>query len=78
MIDYSEVFVYSNQPTICPKCSSRTDIILDLSHTKSKTQIHKCIDEKCESEFVMEHDEEFEEYDMKVLENDEKEIGIFV
>ena len=60
MIDFSEVFIYSDQPTICPQCSSRTDIILDLSHTKDKTEIHKCLDKNCNYEFVMQFDEDFD------------------
>ncbi len=58
MINYSEVFIYSDQPTTCPKCSARTEIILDLSHTKDQTQIHVCINENCRFAFVMEYDVE--------------------
>ena len=60
MIDYSEIFVYSDQPTTCPKCGLRSEIILDLSHTKLKTQIHKCPNDKCSFEFVMQYDEDFD------------------
>lgn len=56
MINYSEVFVYSDQPTTCPKCGLRTEIILDLSHTKEQTQIHKCPYRNCSFEFVMQND----------------------
>ena len=60
MIDYSKVYIYSDQPTTCPKCGSRTEIILDLSHTNGQTQIHKCPFETCEFEFVMQYDIDFE------------------
>lgn len=60
MIDFSQVFIYSDQPTTCPKCGLRSEIILDLSHTKDVTQIHKCPNEKCEFQFVMQHDEDFD------------------
>jgi hypothetical protein len=60
MIDFSEVYIYSDQPTICLKCSSRTDILMDFSHTKDKTEIHECLDYNCKYEFIMQYDEEFE------------------
>ncbi len=60
MIDYSQVYIYSDQITTCPMCSSRTEIILDLSHTNGQTQIHKCPQMKCEYEFVMQYDEDFD------------------
>lgn len=77
MIHYTQVNIYSDQPTTCPMCSARTDIVLDLSHTKNKTEIHKCLHENCSYEFVMGYDEEFEEYDLKVMENEEDYIEIF-
>jgi len=60
MINYSDVFIYSDQPIICPKCSSRTKLILNLSHTKVQTQIHKCFDKNCNFEFILQSDEDFD------------------
>ena len=60
MIDYNEVYIYSDQPTTCPICSSRTEVILDLSHTKDQTQVHRCLDSECKEEFVMQYDEDFD------------------
>ena len=60
MITFSEAFIYSSHPTTCPKCGLRSEIILDLSHTKDQTQIHKCHNKKCEYEFVMQNDEDFD------------------
>jgi transposase len=60
MIDFSKVYIYSDQPTTCPRCGLRSEIILDLSHTKDITQIHKCPNKKCEFEFIMQYDEEFD------------------
>ncbi len=57
MINFSEVIVYSDQPTTCPKCGLRSEITVDLSHTNDVTQIHKCPNEKCE--FVMQYDIDF-------------------
>ena len=60
MITCSEVYIFSDQPTTCPKCGVRSDIILDLYFTKDKTQFHKCPNAKCEFEFVMEYDIDFD------------------
>ena len=45
---------------ICPKCGVRSEIVLDLSHTKDRTQIHYCPNDNCKYEFVMQYDEDFE------------------
>lgn len=37
------VIIRSDQPTTCPFCGARTDIILDLGHTVEGTQIHQCL-----------------------------------
>lgn len=57
MLDFSEVTIYSDQPTVCPKCGIRTEIMLDLSHTDDQTQIHKCLAENCGFEFVVQNEE---------------------
>jgi hypothetical protein len=56
MIDFREVLIINDQPTTCPKCGARTDITLDLSHTKNQTQIHKCYNEDCNCQFMVEED----------------------
>lgn len=56
MIDYSEVYIFTDQPTTCPKCSSRTEITLDLFKTPEQTQHHKCLLENCSFEFVIQKD----------------------
>ncbi len=60
MINFSETFIYSDQPTTCPECGVRSEIIVDLSHTKDQTQVHKCPNEKCKFEFVMQYDSDFD------------------
>lgn len=57
MVDFRNVLVFSDQPVTCPRCGARTDIILDLSHTKNEAQIHQCLAEGCSSVFVVEKDE---------------------
>ncbi len=49
---YDEVLILSEQPTTCPSCGGRTEIILDLSHTQEGTQIHKCLNTSCINIFV--------------------------
>lgn len=56
MINFQETLTINDQPTTCPKCGSRTAILLDLSHTKNQTQIHKCFNEQCIYQFVVEKD----------------------
>ncbi len=34
MIDYFDVYIFSDRPATCPICGSRSEIILDLSHKK--------------------------------------------
>ena len=59
-IDYSDIYIYSDQPTTCPKCSSSTEIVFDLSHTNNMTQIHFCHYYNCKFQFIMQYDEDFE------------------
>lgn len=56
MQNYSEVFIFTDQPTTCPKCGTRTDITLDLFLTSEKTQHHICLSAKCNFEFIMQND----------------------
>lgn len=60
MIDYSEVYIHSDQPTTCPKCGTRSEIVLNFSHTKNQTEIYLCTKEKCEYQFIMQYDEDFD------------------
>jgi len=38
-----EIYYYSDQPTTCPKCVSRTDVLLDMSHTIGVVQVEECL-----------------------------------
>jgi len=53
---YDSVVVRSEQPTTCPICGNRTEIILDLSHVNNQPQIHYCMSKKCKFTFVEEAD----------------------
>lgn len=59
MIDFKKVYIRSEQPSTCPKCFSRTKIVLDLSHTNDETQIHRCLNINCQEEFVEQNDVSF-------------------
>jgi hypothetical protein len=61
MQNRKEVFLYSDQPTTCPACGSRTEIILDLSHIADKTTLHQCLDGSWSLEFFVEDDTEASE-----------------
>jgi len=60
MPDYSNVYIHSSQPKNCPNCGARSEIILNLSHTTDKTEVHLCLDSNCNYEFVMQIDEDFD------------------
>jgi len=55
--NFDEVYIYSDQPTTCPKCGSRNEIIRSLSDTM-QTQLPKCNFKNCNYEFVMQEDTE--------------------
>lgn len=40
---FDEQFIRTEQPTTCPFCGNRTELILDLSHTSHETQVHQCL-----------------------------------
>ena len=46
----------NDQPTTCPKCGCRTELILDFPDTVEKTQYHKCLDVNCKYTFIVEED----------------------
>lgn len=49
----------TKQPTTCPYCGMRSEIISDLLHTNSKSQIQKCLNVVCQNNFVEIEDTEF-------------------
>ena len=56
---FRAVFMMTDQPTTCPYCGSRTEIISDLFHTNLKAQVNQCLNEKCKTFFAEVQDEEF-------------------
>ena len=56
-LTFFEIYIYGDQPTTCPKCGSRTEIIFDLAPSNNQSQVHQCL--TCKTEFVMQSDTEF-------------------
>ena len=55
---FSESVVLANQPATCKSCGARSEIIFDMQHTRDLTQVHKCLSELCQKEFVMVQDDD--------------------
>jgi hypothetical protein len=49
-----EVYSFSDQPTTCPQCGVRTEIIADHFDSPVNTQEHKCRSAECGFEFIVE------------------------
>ncbi len=55
-MDYYDVYIFSDQPTTCPICGIRTEIIVDLFDSHLKTQLHNCPNFTCNYSFLVEED----------------------
>lgn len=53
-MDELDILLGSEQPTTCPTCGNRTEIIYDIE----ASQHHKCLSSKCNFQFILEFDEE--------------------
>lgn len=63
MIDYYNTLSINDQPTTCPICSARTDFHDVISPTSNEiVEIHTCLSNTCQFEFVAENDEDFIRY----------------
>ena len=61
MIDFSNTFLANNQPTTCPECGARTEFYLQISPVSNENvEIHKCLSNICQFEFVVEFDDDFD------------------
>jgi hypothetical protein len=54
MRNLKQVMLSNDQPVSCYLCGSRTDIIVDLSHINNQPQVHRCLNDVCKNEFVVE------------------------
>jgi hypothetical protein len=60
MIDFYNTFLMNDQPTTCPNCGARTDFYTILSPvTNENVEVHKCLSNNCQFEFVLEIDHDF-------------------
>lgn len=53
-----DIYLMGDQPTTCPRCGARTEILLDLFNSPAKTQYHKCLSKECKYTFIMEENDE--------------------
>jgi hypothetical protein len=56
---YEMIWLTGDQPTTCPYCGARTDVVFNLGHSIRNTMVEKCLNESCGFEFVTETDGEF-------------------
>ncbi|WP_433765160.1 hypothetical protein [Flavobacterium ginsenosidimutans] len=47
-----EIFLSSDQPTTCPKCGNRTEMLKE----SELSQQHKCLSIECNFQFILEFD----------------------
>lgn len=50
-----DIHLYSDQPTTCPKCGSRTEILFEFLNEQN-TQLHLCRVINCQHKFYIEED----------------------
>ena len=55
MIDFHQVYVLSDQPTTCPKCGTRTEILMEVKLKTKGIQVHRCLGKNCTFEFSSEY-----------------------
>jgi len=59
----SVFYIMNDQPATCPLCGSRSDITYEVPNSPDCEQYHRCLNPKCQFEFVMEQDlETYEEW----------------
>ena len=46
------VYLITDQPSTCPICGARTDIILSFSQAKMNASIQECLDTHCKHVFI--------------------------
>jgi hypothetical protein len=46
------IYLMTSQPTTCPKCGARTDVIADFYHTKLYALINECLNIDCKHVFL--------------------------
>ena len=49
-----DVYFADDQPTTCPKCGNRTNIIIELTDIFLTRQFHRCLSKYCIFDFIVE------------------------
>lgn len=57
LLNFNEVFTYTDQPVTCPDCGNRTKIVIDLPHSPNQTQVHICLTSICNKKFITQNDD---------------------
>jgi hypothetical protein len=55
MAIFHQVYDLSDQPTACPKCGTRTEILIELKLKTKGIQVHRCLGKNCTFEFSSEY-----------------------
>ena len=55
MINFHQIYDLSDQPTTCPKCGTRTVILMELKLKTKGIQVHRCLGKNCTFEFSSEY-----------------------
>ncbi|HMR88562.1 MAG TPA: hypothetical protein PKD51_10425 [Saprospiraceae bacterium] len=55
MSNFHQVYDLSDQPTTCPKCGTRTEILMELKLKTKGIQVHRCLGKNCTFEFSSEY-----------------------
>jgi hypothetical protein len=45
-------YLITDQPTTCPICGARTDVIANFYHTKLQMLINECLNTRCKHVFL--------------------------
>lgn len=51
-------YLMGDQPTTCPKCGARTDMLSNFLHTNARMLIEECLDPSCGYVFFVQEDDE--------------------
>ena len=55
MSNFHQIYDLSDQPTKCPKCGIRTELLIELKLKTKGIQVHRCLGKNCNFEFSSEY-----------------------
>jgi hypothetical protein len=55
MSNFHQIYDLPDQPTTCPKCGTRTEILMELKLKTKGIQVHRCLGKNCTFEFSSEY-----------------------